>query len=74
MRRMAMGIVAVTALMLGMPSGAGAAEEEAGSCLDQYLLCLNEASQEEGFFWRTLEETECGLEYFGCLRRKTAAS
>lgn len=40
------------------------------ACVDSYLLCLNDASQQEGRIYRTLREAECGLDYWGCLKRK----
>lgn len=60
--------LAVAALTLAPIDGASAAQEE--NCLDSYLLCLNDASQEESGFWRTLRETECGAGYYGCMRKK----
>lgn len=53
-----------------VPTGA----EAAVSCVDNYLLCINDASQESGAFWRTLKETECGLDYYGCIRSKVTTA
>ena len=50
----------------------GAEAKEAETCTDGYLLCLNEASQESGWLWRTSKEFECGLDYYACMARKTA--
>jgi len=47
------------------------AAEEAVSCVDEYLSCVNVASQESGAFWRTAKEFECGVDYYACMRRKT---
>jgi len=52
------------------PANAAAAEVEAVNCVDQYLSCINEASQETGDFWRTAKEFECGVDYYACMRRK----
>lgn len=67
-RNVVMAGIAAAALTLAPLDRAYAADEP--DCTRSYLLCLNEASQEEGFFWRTLMETECGLGYYGCLRSK----
>lgn len=57
-------LIAMAATMV--PERAHAAQ--APDCTNEYLLCLNEA-QDESRFWRTVKETECGLGYYGCLRR-----
>ena len=65
---------AVMAALVGamlVPSGAEAAE--AVNCVDNYLLCINDASQESGAFWRTLKEAECGVDYYACIKNKVAA-
>ena len=67
-RNVVMAAIAATALTLAPADRAYAAD--APDCTRSYLLCLNEASQEEGLFWRTLMETECGIGYYGCLREK----
>lgn len=66
-------------VLSALVAGAGAAlpmdrahAAKAPDCTNDYLLCLNEASQDENFFWRTAKETECGLGYFGCLRNKVS--
>ena len=59
---------AVGLLALTPERGAAA---EAVSCVDQYLSCINVASQESGGFWRTAKEFECGVDYYACMRRKT---
>lgn len=51
----------------------GASAADAPDCTNGYLLCLNDATQEKNVFWRTLKETECGLGFVGCLRRKVSA-
>ena len=71
MRKMVVAVVAAAALALAPVDSAYAAQE---NCTQGYLVCLNEASQEKGFLWRTAMEVECGLEYFGCLRNKAAGS
>ena len=63
---------AVASALALAPGEARAATAE--SCVDSYLSCINVASQESGWFWRTAKETECGLEYYGCMRRKAAGS
>ena len=68
-RNVVMAAIAATALTLA-PVDRAYAAEESPDCTRSYLLCLNEASQEEGLLWRTLMETECGIGYYGCLRKK----
>lgn len=67
-RKVLLAGLAAAALTLAPAERAHAAE--AVSCLDNYLSCLNVASQESGLFWRTLREGECGAEYYGCIRKK----
>lgn len=55
-------------LVLAPPDEASAAT----SCTQDYLLCINDASQEDGWFWRTAMEVECGIGYYGCLRSKAS--
>lgn len=62
-------MLAAAILTVGtMPAGARAAE--AATCADTYLVCLNDASQQEGWLYRTAREFECGVEYYACMRRK----
>ena len=61
-------IVATIIGMAGTPAEANAAE--AAACVDQYLLCINDASQQDGVIYRTVREAECGLDYWSCLRTK----
>ena len=60
--------VAVIAFVALTPARGSAAE--AVSCVDQYLACVNVASQETGDFWRTMKEVECGVDYYACMRKK----
>ena len=64
-------IAAAVAAVSVVPKPAGAAEAEP-ACVDQYLLCINDASQEEGWLYRTLREAECGADYYACIRKKVA--
>ena len=61
-------VVLVLAVMLTLAGATGVQARES-TCLNGYFLCINDASQEEGAFWRTLAEMECGVEYYGCMRR-----
>jgi hypothetical protein len=63
-------VATVLALAIARPAEVRAAEEEAASCVDDYLGCINEASQESGAFWRTAKEFECGVDYYACMRKK----
>ena len=65
-RNLVVAGIAALALTLAPTDAAYAAD--APVCTEGYLLCLNEATQEEGGFWRTVMEIECGVGYFGCLR------
>lgn len=58
----------VLAVALATPAEVRAAE--AANCVDEYLGCINVASQESGAFWRSAKEFECGVEYYACIRRK----
>lgn len=49
------------------PSDAAAAGAE---CTEDYLLCMNDASQYGGGFVGTLAESECLAGYIGCAARK----
>lgn len=69
----AMAALGVAAALTLAPVDAAQAAV-AVNCTDNYLLCLNDASQESGWFWRTAMEFECGLEYYGCLADKTTGS
>ena len=66
-RKMA-AVLGVLALLALTPARGSA--EEATNCVDQYLTCINVASQESGSFWRTAKEFECGVDYYACMRRK----
>jgi hypothetical protein len=62
----------IAAAIIGVtitPTQSRAAEAET-ACVDKYLLCLNDASQEEGWLYRTAREGECGLDYWACIRKK----
>ncbi len=65
MRRVTGAVMAAMALSLVSATGVSARTD---SCVDTYLLCINDASQEQGAFWRTLKEVECGAKYYGCVR------
>lgn len=74
-RRTMFAALAALTLMVVPSGGASAKDAEAGpTCTQQYLLCLNVASQEKGAFWRTLMEMECGAEYAGCIRSKVVGA
>ena len=71
-RKMA-AVLGVFALLALAPAR-GSAAEEATNCVDQYLSCINVASQEGGAFWRTAKEFECGVDYYACMRRKATGA
>ena len=54
---------------LAIPTGARAAEEEA-TCAEQYLECINDASQVDGFWARTYAEQKCNAGWYTCVRRQ----
>jgi hypothetical protein len=62
------GLLGGIALLAMTPASVHAAE--AVNCVDQYLSCINVASQETGDFWRSAKEFECGVDYYACMRRK----
>lgn len=73
MRKNMVATAVAVLLFAALPAGVSAAEA-APDCTQNYLLCLNDATQEDGLLWRTAMEFECGLEYFGCMRRKAVGA
>ncbi|HEX6589939.1 MAG TPA: hypothetical protein VF039_13125 [Longimicrobiales bacterium] len=70
MRHVKLPLIAAAVIgMMVTPTQSVAAEAEA-ACVDQYLLCLNEATQEDGWLYRSAREVECGVDYYACIRRK----
>ena len=64
-------VQAAAASMLGVLALAGpvSAAEEA-TCAETYMLCVNEASQTEGFWARTWAEQKCNSAWYACVRRQ----
>ena len=69
MNRKGMAVLFGAVALVGLMPERGAAAE-ATSCVDNYLSCINVASQESGDFWRSAKEFECGVDYYACMRRK----
>ena len=65
-------MTAAAAMSMALLSADPARAAVAPDCTTGYLLCLNEASQESGWGWRTAREVECGIGLFGCLRAKAS--
>lgn len=57
------------AVAIGVAPNRVAAEEAEASCNEQYLLCINAASQKEGFLDRTWAEQRCNAAWYACVRR-----
>lgn len=67
------GRVGVTlAGMLVLASAVPARAAEEATCVDVYLVCLNDATQAES--WRTWKELGCAREYLACVRRAATGS
>lgn len=69
MRVRSVTMVGVSAALLAATPLKGA---EYHSCVEVYLVCLNEASQAES--WRTLKELACASTYLSCVRHAVAGS
>jgi hypothetical protein len=65
-------MTAAVAMSMALLSADPARAAVAQDCTTGYLLCLNDASQETGWLWRTAREAECGIGYYGCLRAKAS--
>lgn len=50
---------------------APAAASAAKTCLDDYYQCLNDTADTRGVD-RLLSDLECGLRYYGCLKKIVA--
>ena len=64
------GVASISlALALSTTARPAQAAEEA-TCAGEYLSCVNEASQEEGFWARTWAEQKCNSAWYSCVRRQ----
>lgn len=71
MKRYTMALLLVFGLLASFVVPGAARAETAVSCTTQYAACINAASEFRGSAGlQTLAETECGLEYEGCVLRK----
>lgn len=59
--------IVVSLVMVWLPAPVGAAD---ATCGESYLLCINEASQVEGYWARTRAEQGCNYDWYRCVRRQ----
>ena len=65
------GAVSSIAVLAGSGMGAGpAGAAEAATCAEKYYLCLNEATQTEGFWARSRAELACAGDWYVCVKNQ----
>lgn len=69
------GGVASISLALALSMTARPAQAaEAATCAEQYLSCVNDASQVEGYWARTWAEQKCNAGWYSCVRRQAVGT
>jgi len=69
MKVVRMGLASIGVVLALGGFGPLSAAEPDPNCNEQYLLCLNAASQKEGFWERTWAEQRCNAAWYACVKK-----
>jgi len=70
MKVMRAGVTSISLMVVLALTARPAHAEEEATCAEQYLTCINDASQTDGFWSRTWAEQKCNAAWYSCVRRQ----